>query len=55
VNRDYVLQKRITPHGLTGSLYAACLPELSGKPYLKDFVQTIRESSYLNLQSIELM
>ena len=55
VKRDYVLPKRITAAGLTGRLYAACLPELSDKAYLSDFVATIRESSYLNLQSIELI
>ncbi len=55
VNRDYVLPKRITKDGLTGRLYAACLPDLSAKAYLSDFVTTIRESSYLNLQSIELI
>jgi LysR family transcriptional regulator for metE and metH len=55
VRRDYVLAKRITAEGLTGRLYAACLPELSEKAYLTDFVRTIRESSYLNLQSIELI
>ncbi len=55
VKRDYVLSKKITAEGLTGRLYAACLPDLSEKTYLKDFVTTIRESSYLNLQSIELL
>jgi LysR family transcriptional regulator for metE and metH len=55
LNRDYVLAKRITLHGLTGRLYAACLPEVSGKPYLADFVSTTRESCYLNLDSVELL
>ena len=55
LNRDYVLAKRITADGLTGRLYAACLPELSGKPYLADFVSTTRESCYLNLNSVELL
>ncbi|MBI3285558.1 MAG: LysR family transcriptional regulator [Burkholderiales bacterium] len=55
VNRAYVLPKRITADGLTGRLYAACLPELSEKAYLSDFVAIIRESSYLNLQNIELI
>ena len=55
LNRDYVLAKRITPEGLTGRLYAACLPELSGKPYLADFVGMTRESCYLNLRSVELL
>ncbi len=43
LDRDYVLAKRITPEGLTGRLYAACLPELSAKPYLADFVASTRE------------
>lgn len=55
LNRDYVLAKRITPAGLTGRLYAACLPEMSGKPYLADFVGSTRESCYLNLRSVELL
>jgi len=55
LDRDYVLAKRITPAGLTGRLYAACLPELSAKPYLADFVNTTRESCYLNLRSVELL
>ncbi|WP_034294726.1 LysR family transcriptional regulator [Herbaspirillum sp. RV1423] len=55
LNRDYVLAKRITPDGLTGRLYAACLPELSGKSYLSDFVASTRETSYLNLPNVELL
>ena len=55
LDRDYVLAKRITPEGLTGRLYAACLPELSAKPYLADFVASTRESCYLNLPSVELL
>jgi LysR family transcriptional regulator for metE and metH len=55
LNRDYVLAKRITPEGLTGRLYAACLPELSGKSYFADFVASTRETSYLNLPNVELL
>lgn len=55
LNRNYVLAKRITPDGLTGRLYTACLPEVSQKPYLADFVTTTRESCYLNLDSVELL
>ncbi|MBC3875921.1 LysR family transcriptional regulator [Undibacterium flavidum] len=55
VNRDYVLAKRVTASGLIGSLYAASLPEISDKSYLKDFVATIRETSFLQLPSIELL
>jgi len=31
------------------------LPEMSDKSYLKDFVATIRETSFLKLPSIELL
>lgn len=55
LDRDYVLARRITRNGLTGSLYAACLPELSSRPYLADFVTTTRESCFLNLSNIELL
>ena len=55
LKRDYVLAKRITAAGLTGRLYAACLPEMSGKPYLDDFVSTTRDSCYLNLESVTLL
>ena len=55
LNRDYVMSKRITPAGLIGKLYAACLPEASQKPYLADFVNTTRESCYLNLLNVELL
>ena len=55
LNRDYVLAKRITPDGLTGRLYAACVPEMSGQSYLSDFVSTTRESCYLNLRNVELL
>jgi LysR family transcriptional regulator for metE and metH len=55
LNRNYVLAKRITADGLTGRLYTACLPEVSQKPYLADFVTTTRESCYLNLDSVELL
>ena len=55
VKRDYVLAKPITKNGLMASLYAACLPDLAEKAYLRDFVATIRETSYLSLHNIELI
>jgi LysR family transcriptional regulator for metE and metH len=55
LNRDYVRARRIGANGLTGRLYAACLREISAKPYLTDFVNSTRESCYLNLDSIELL
>ena len=55
VKRDYVRAKRITQDGLTGRLYAACLPEMSAKPYLSDFVSSTRESCYLSLDGVALL
>jgi LysR family transcriptional regulator for metE and metH len=55
LNRDYVRAKRISADGLTGRLYAACLPEASAKPYMIDFVESTRESCYLNLTNVELI
>ena len=55
LNRDYVLAKRISAEGLTGKLYAACLPALSSKTYLTDFIASTRETSYLNLSSVALL
>ncbi len=55
LKRDYVLARPITPQGLTGRLYAACLPELSARPYLVDFVRTTRESCYLSLEGVALL
>jgi LysR family transcriptional regulator for metE and metH len=55
LNRDYVLAKKITASGLTGRLYASCLPDMSAKSYLSEFVQTMRESCFLNLVNVELL
>ncbi|NDI84016.1 LysR family transcriptional regulator [Undibacterium sp. B2R-29] len=55
LNRNYVLAKKISAEGLTGRLYASCLPAMSSKAYLLDFVQTIRESSFLTLSNVELL
>ncbi|MEO8599612.1 MAG: hypothetical protein ABI656_07265 [bacterium] len=55
VNRDYVGAKRIKRDALAGCLFAACLPEMSEKPYFTDFVSATRESCYLNLDSVKLL
>lgn len=41
--------------GLRGELHAACLPSLSAKPYLQDFVQVTRETSFVTLKGVELL
>jgi len=40
---------------LRGELHAACLPSLSAKPYLQDFVQVTRETSFVTLKGVELL
>ncbi len=55
LKRDYVVCRPITNQGLTGRLYAACLPDTSTKSYLTDFVSTTRESCYLSLSNIALL
>jgi LysR family transcriptional regulator for metE and metH len=55
LDRNYVTAKRITQDGLRGRLYVACLPEMSAKPFLADFVTTTRESCYLALDRVELL
>ncbi len=55
LKRDYVLAKPITARGLTGRLYAACLPELSTRPFLTDFVRTTRQSCFLSLDRVALL
>jgi LysR family transcriptional regulator for metE and metH len=55
LDKHYVTARRIGTRGLTGRLYTACLPELSTRAYLVDFVSMIRDSCFLNLRSIELL
>ena len=45
LDRGYVTARPIGSNGLRGELHAACLPSLSAKPYLQDFVQVTRETS----------
>jgi LysR family transcriptional regulator for metE and metH len=55
LDKQYVTARRIGAKGLTGRLYMACLPDLSDRAYLADFVSMIRDSCFLNLRSIELL
>ena len=59
LDRGYVTARPIAAgpgeKGLRGELHAACLPSLSAKPYLQDFVQVTRETSVVTLKGVELL
>lgn len=55
LDRGYVTARPIGNNGLRGELHAACLPSLSAKPYLQDFVQVTRETSFVTLKGVELL
>ncbi len=55
LDRGYVTARPIGEKGLRGELHAACLPSLSAKPYLHDFVQVTRETSFVTLKGVELL
>ena len=55
LDRGYVTARPIGEKGLRGELYAASLPGLSAKPYLQDFVQVTRETSFVTLKGVELL
>ena len=55
LDRGYVTARPIGEKGLRGELHAACLPSLSAKPYLQDFVQVTRETSFVTLKGLELL
>ena len=55
LDRGYVTARPIGDKGLRGELHVACLPSLSAKPYLQDFVQVTRETSFVTLKGVELL
>ena len=55
LDRGYVTARPIGEKGLRGELHAACLPSLSAKPYLQDFVQVTRETSFVTLKGVDLL
>lgn len=59
LDRGYVTARPIAAgpgeKGLRGELHATCLPSLSAKPYLQDFVQVTRETSFVTLKGVELL
>jgi LysR family transcriptional regulator, regulator for metE and metH len=55
IERNYVTARPIGSEGLIGQLFIACNATTSVCPWLSDFVQITRESSFLNLREIELL
>jgi LysR family transcriptional regulator for metE and metH len=55
LDRGYVTARPIGAEGLRGELHAACLPGVSLRPYLQDFVQVTRETSFVTLKGVELL
>ncbi len=55
LDRGYVAQRPIGEQGLTGRLYAATPQRLSDRPYLADFVRTMRDTSLLTLPGVTLL
>ncbi|PJI97483.1 LysR family transcriptional regulator for metE and metH [Acidovorax sp. 69] len=59
LDRGYVTARPIAvgpgSKGLRGELHAASLPGLSAKPYLQDFVQVTRDTSFVTLKGVELL
>lgn len=55
LDRGYVAARPIGPHGLRGELHAACLPGVSARPWLQDFVAVTRETSFVTLKGVQLL
>jgi LysR family transcriptional regulator, regulator for metE and metH len=55
LDRGYVAQRPIGEQGLTGRLYAATPQRLTDRPYLADFVRTMRDTSLLTLPGVTLL
>jgi LysR family transcriptional regulator for metE and metH len=55
LDRGYVAQQRIGGEGLTGRLYAAVHERLRDRPYVREFVALMRETSLLTLPGVSLL
>jgi len=55
LDKGYVSARQIGAPALSGELYAATLPSLARRPYINDFVATMRETSMASLPGIELL
>jgi len=55
LDRGYVAQQRIGADGLIGRLYAAVPERLRERPYVREFVSLMRETSLLTLPGVSLL
>ena len=55
LDRGYVASQSIGRQGLTGRLHAATPQRLADRPYLADFVRTMRQTSLLTLPGVTLL
>jgi LysR family transcriptional regulator, regulator for metE and metH len=54
LQRQYVSAKPITSAGLTAQIWAATLPVQTGKAYIAEFIELVKETSAQTLPDIEL-
>jgi LysR family transcriptional regulator, regulator for metE and metH len=54
LQRQYVSAKPITSAGLTAQIWAATLPAQTGKAYIAEFIELVKETSAQTLPDIEL-
>ena len=52
LERDYVRAKSIGRKGLWSALYAATTEPMAASPYLRDFLDTVRSTSFRNLRGL---
>jgi LysR family transcriptional regulator for metE and metH len=52
VDHDYVIARRIGAHGLWSDLYASTLTETASRPYLRDFLVTVKNTCFATLDGI---
>ncbi len=52
IDHDYVIARRIGTGGLWSDLYASTLRETASRPYLRDFLTTIKNTCFATLEGI---
>ena len=55
LEKGYVVSRRITPDGLRSELYAALREEDTGRGYLEDFCQIVREQGFATLPGLSVL
>lgn len=52
IDHDYVIARRIGNGGLWSDLYASTLRETASRPYIRDFLSTIKKTCFATLEGI---